>query len=360
MRIDAAKDRVDSGTHPSNEPWWRRVREPEAGEFEDPGARRGRFAYCGRVATTERRRRAFAVSVIGVVVLLSAIAGSAPAGRPEPDPSGASEAGKESERPGLPAGSVFRDCDICPEMVVVPAGSFAMGASPEEGGFFRWETPKHRVVIARPFAVGKYEVTFAEWDACLADGGCGGHLPFDWYWGRGRRPVTNVNWEDAKAYVRWLAQRTGRPYRLLSEAEWEYAARAGATGPYHFGSSISPDQANFDGRSNPPPRQPDRSKFRGKTVPVGSFPPNAFGLHDMHGNVGEWVEDCWHFGYVGAPTDGSAWMGGIRDGDCDVRALRGGSWWHQAGRVRTAGRISLGLRNRGHITGFRVARDLEP
>ena len=129
-------------------------------------------------------------------------------------------------------------------MVVVPAGSFRMGSPPGEEGRDDDEGPVHRVEIREPFAVGKHEVTFAEWDACVSSGGCGSYRPNDEGWGRGRRPVINVNWEDAKSYVSWLSRKSGEAYRLLSESEWEYAARAGTTGPFHFGSTISSDQAN--------------------------------------------------------------------------------------------------------------------
>ena len=153
------------------------------------------------------------------------------------------------------------------------------------------------MTIARPFAVGKFEVTFAEWDACLSGGGCS-HRPGDAGWGRGKRPVINVSWNDAKAYVAWLSRQTGRAYRLLSEAEWEYAARAGTTTPFSTGRTITSDQANFNSNRI--------GQYRQQTVPVGLFSANGFGLHDMHGNVAEWVEDCWHENYVGAPVDGSA------------------------------------------------------
>ena len=148
--------------------------------------------------------------------------------------------------------------------------------------------------------------------------------------------MINVSWEDAKAYLRWLSQRTSKPYRLLSEAEWEYAARAGTAGPYHFGSAISTDRANDNGARWGRPYKP--TEYRRKTVPVGSFPPNAFGLHDMHGNVWEWVEDCWHLDYRGAPADGSARIAG---GRCSLRVLRGGSWYSADSRVRSADRLSL-------------------
>ena len=300
---------------------------------------------------------------VPAILLLAAFAGPVAAGQPAPP----AKEGAGSDRPvagpanrgtaplGRLPGSAFRDCDICPEMVVVPAGSFAMGSPADEKLRMRREGPRHRVTIASPFAVGRYEVMFAEWDACLADGGCDGHRPFDWYWGRDRRPVTNVSWEDAKAYVHWLTHKTGRLYRLLSEAEWEYAARAGTTGPYHFGATISTDLANYNGSYW---RHSDRpNAYRGRTVPVGSFPPNAFGLHEVHGNLWEWVEDCRHKSYRGAPTDGSAWIAG---GRCSSRVLRGGSWYSSDDRVRSADRRFAALRNRGHGNGIRVARDLGP
>ena len=207
-----------------------------------------------------------------------------------------------SRRPG----EVFRDCGECPEMVVIPAGEFMMGSPDSEPGRDADEGPLRRVRIGYPLAVGKFEVTFAEWDACVSAGGCN-HRPNDKGWGRGSRPVVVVNWGDAQAYVKWLSRTTGQRYRLLSESEWEYAARAGTTTPLHTGSRITTAQANFSGN---------------QTVPVGRFGANLFGLHDMHGNVWEWVEDCWNRSYAGAPSDGSAW----RSGECSRRVLRGGSW----------------------------------
>ena len=229
-------------------------------------------------------------------------------------------------------------------MVVAPAGRFAMGSPESEEDRFDDEGPVHRVTIARPFAVGVYEVTFAEWDACVSGGGCDGYRPDDWGWGRGRRPVINVSWRDARAYVRWLSRKTGDEYRLLSEAEWEYVARAGTTGPYHPGSSLSPSQANYS------------ESGHGKTAPVGSYEANGFGLHDVHGNVWEWVEDCWHESYRGVPRDGSAWT----SGDCGRRVLRGGSWNLRPEFLRSANRnrFTAGYRHNGY--GFRVARTLTP
>ena len=213
-------------------------------------------------------------------------------------------------------GEVFRDCPSCPEMVVVPAGAFRMGSPASEAGRSDDEGPRHRVTL-RSFALGVTEVTFDEWDACVRGGGCGGRRPDDEGWGRGARPVINVSWEDARAYVRWLSRETGKSYRLPSEAEWEYAARAGTATPFHTGATISTDQANYADR---------------RTTLVGAFAPNAFGLYDVHGNVWEWVEDCWHDSYRGAPSDGTAWTAG---GDCSRRVLRGGSWDKGWGLRRT-------------------------
>jgi formylglycine-generating enzyme required for sulfatase activity len=195
-------------------------------------------------------------------------------------------------------------------------------------------------------------VTFDEWDACIAAGGCK-HRPGDEGWGRGRRPVINVSWNDAKEYVAWLSKTTGKSYRMLSEAEWEYAARAGTTTPFSTGETISTEQANYDG--NYTYAGGSKGTDRRKMVPVGSFKPNAFGLHDMHGNVWEWVEDPWHDSYKGAPTDGSAWA---KDGDRSRRILRGGSWGLDPRLIRSALRGRLDSVLRGNYLGFRVARSL--
>ena len=245
----------------------------------------------------------------------------------------------------------FRECDMCPEMVVVPAGSFLMGSPKSEVGHNEAEEPLHRVTIARAFAVGKYEVTFAEWDACVSAGGCkhnpeeGFGRPSDGSWGRGRQPVINVSWNDiAGEYLPWLSRTTGKTYRLLSEAEWEYAARAGTTTPFSTGPTITLGQANFF----------DGIDGRRKTVEVGSFQPNAFGLHDMHGNVWEWVQDCFNSNYNGAPADGSAWT----VGECDKRIPRGGAWQLDPKLLRSAERQYLKPSFRIHLLGFRVARTL--
>ena len=242
----------------------------------------------------------------------------------------------------LKPGDKFYHCDECPEMVVVPPGSFRMGSPLGEEGRNDDEGPVHRVTIDYMFAVGVYEVTFSEWDYCVKQGGCGGHKPGDEGWGRLDMPVINVSWEDAKAYLRWLSQETGDPYRLLTEAEWEYAARAGTTTPFHFGNTISTDQANY-------------GNSRGRTIAVGLLPPNKFGLHDVHGNVWEWVEDCWHPSYRRAPADGSAW---IARGDCSLRVLRGGSWYYEPRSPRSADRFWSNADLRCNSYGFRVALTL--
>ena len=241
--------------------------------------------------------------------------------------------------------SVFRDCNSCPEMVVVPAGSFMMG-SPDSGGW-KGERPAHRVTIPAPFAVGKYEVTFAEWDACRADGACWDYVN-DQGWGRRNRPVIDVKWVHARAYVRWLSRETGEQYRLLSEAEWEYVARAGSQTRYAWGDQIGRNRANCAGCGS---RWDDKS-----TAPVGSFAPNAFGLHDLHGNVSEWVEDCHHGSYVGAPSDGTAWT----RRDCSGHVARGGSWDSSPYGLRSASREGWNPGVDFDDLGFRVARTLAP
>ena len=236
---------------------------------------------------------------------------------------------------------------VAPEMVVIPAGSFRMGCVSGQDCGDR-ELPVHEVTIPEAFAVSVYEVTFAQWDACVLGGGCGGYRPDDVGWGRGTRPVINVSWEDAQAYVSWLSRQTGEVYRLLSESEWEYVARAGTSTAYSWGNAIGSNRANCDGCGS----QWDDSQ----TAPVGSFSANAYGVHDMHGNVWEWVEDCWNGSYAGAPSDGSAW----RSGDCSVRVLRGGSWYVNPRNLRSANRGRNTTGNRDFSNGFRVARTLTP
>ena len=263
---------------------------------------------------------------------------------PQTPPSGAGGAPGES----------FRDCDTCPPMVSVPAGSFLMGA-PESEPWSRDDERPQRTVSIPSFAMGAYEVTFAEWDRCVAEGGCGGYSPDDEGWGRGDRPVIIVSWDDAQLYVAWLSRKTGETYRLPTEAEWEYAARASTTSPFNTGGTISSQQANFDGRSGYPDGYNEGGLFRWQTVPVGSFASNAFGLHDVHGNVWEWVQDC--FGsYGNAPSDGRAAEGG----GCSDRVLRGGSWFSEPWFLRSANRDGVGSGYRDDGVGFRVVRTLAP
>jgi formylglycine-generating enzyme required for sulfatase activity len=273
------------------------------------------------------------------------------AARPAVPPAGASPQARPAVGvfPQAPAerapGTRFRDCAECPEMVVIPAGTFTMGSPSSEAGRYGDEGPQQTIRIPRSIAVGRFEVTFAEWDACVAGGGCGGHRPNDQGWGRGNRPAINVSWQDAQAYVSWLNQRVpGAGYRLLTEAEWEYAARAGTTTAYPWGSSIGRGNANCDGCGS----QWDNRQ----TGPVGSFAANAFGLHDMHGNVREWTQDCSRGDLNGQPSDGSAFT----SGSCGNRVLRGGSWDLTPSNLRSAGRFwgSPGLRF--YYIGFRVAR----
>ncbi|MEA2950027.1 MAG: hypothetical protein QOI40_5357, partial [Alphaproteobacteria bacterium] len=249
---------------------------------------------------------------------------------PPPEPSGAASA---------KAGDTFRDCPDCGEVVVVPAGSFQMGSASE------FENPVHNVKIEKPFAIGRHEVTFDEWDQCVEEGGCK-HRPDDRDWGRGDRPVINVSWLDAKTFVTWLSQKTGKTYRLPSEAEWEYAARGGATTPYWWGRDIGVRQANCRDCKTDSPQQ---------TLPVGSFKANQFGLFDTAGNAAEWVEDCWNDNYRGAPANGTAWQ----TGQCRLRVLRGGAFDSQARYLRSQSRFRYDSDVRFSANGFRVLRELQ-
>jgi formylglycine-generating enzyme required for sulfatase activity len=229
----------------------------------------------------------------------------------------------------------------CPEMVVVGQGKFMMGAPEGEDWSYADEGPQHEVTIAQPFAVSRFELTFDQWDACVRLGGCnpigGSRSP----WGSGKHPITDVSWDDAQHYAQWLSQLTGRRYRLLSEAEWEYAARGGTSSRYPFEGDASAldEYAWYSNNSN------------GKPHAVGDRKRNPFGLHDMFGNVWEWVEDCFHRNYEGAPTDGSAWSH-----DCVSHVVRGGSWKEPARHLRST--MRGGFYRRHPELGFRVARTL--
>ena len=232
-------------------------------------------------------------------------------------------------------------------MVVVPAGLYTMG------GERPFEQPQHTVTIAKAFAVSKYALTFIAWNACITGGGCDSYVPSDQDFGRQQRPVINVSWDDAQRYVSWLSEVTGKTYRLPSESEYEYAARADTTTTYPWGNDINPDgraMANCIGCG---------SKWDStQTAPVGSFPPNKFGLYDMAGNVFEWTEDCRHDRYDGAPTDGSGWLAD-NGGDCTNRVGRGGSFGSPSVELRSGGRYGFTVSNRSIYLGFRVARTLD-
>ena len=263
------------------------------------------------------------------------------------------------QRPTVRAiGDVFRDCPECPDMVILPPGSFLMGSVRRELDTAPGleEVPQHLVTIGQPIAVGRCEVTFAEWDACVADGGCNDYKPRDEKWGRGNRPVIHVDWDDVQSYVSWLSRKTGKPYRLLSEAEWEYAARAGTTTTNYWGDDNHPKSSAVCAYANV-----GRSTFscakngQDITVPVGSFRPNSFGLYDMIGNVQEWIADCWNGNYDGAPSDGRVWQ----QGDCTHRVTRGGSWKDYYTRYfRSASRQKSRASWRRNYIGFRVARTM--
>ena len=199
--------------------------------------------------------------------------------------------------------------------------------------------------------MGVYEVTFAEWDACVGGGGGGGHRPDDYGGGRGRQPVVDVSWEDAQQYVRWLSRETGEGYRLLSAEEWEYMARAGTQTGRYWGNDES-RQCSYANGDDDDVECSDG--FESSTAPVGSFRANAWGLYDVLGNVWEWTEDCWNDDYSGAPADGSA----RRTGDCSHRVLRGGSWDDWPGNLRSANRYWFSAGNRDSGLGFRVARTI--
>jgi formylglycine-generating enzyme required for sulfatase activity len=253
-------------------------------------------------------------------------------------PSGASAA-IETARKDMKAGELFTDCEGCPEMVVVPAGAFDMG-SPAE-----YENPPHRVTIAKPFAIGRYEVTFEQWDRCVEENGCKAQ-PDDRQWGRGNRPVINVSWDDAKAFASWLAQKTGQKYRLPTEAEWEYAARAGTTTPYWWGRELGWQEASC---------RECGTGLGQQTAPAGSYKANPFGVYDTAGNAAEWVEDCWNENYRNAPKDGSPWT----TGQCRLRVLRGGAYDSPAKAIRSTARFRYDSDVRYPANGFRVVRELQ-
>lgn len=281
--------------------------------------------------------------------------------------------GRDEIRP-IKAGSgvSFRDIGIGPEMLIVPAGEFLMGSPDDEPERGATESPRHKVIIPRPFAVGRHAITRGEFAAFVnasghkTEGGAyvwdGGNVKLDpaksWrdpgFAQDDSHPVVCVNWDDAQAYAKWLKESTEKDCRLLSEAEWEYAARAGRETPFWWGSSITPDQANYDGNYSYAGGK--KGEWRQKTVPVKSFEANPWGLYQVHGNAWEWCEDCWNGNYNGAPEDGSVWTAG----DCGRRVLRGGSWNYDPWFLRAAFRVGDATGSRFDFTGFRLARTLNP
>lgn len=238
--------------------------------------------------------------------------------------------GNKTDLISLPTGKTLK-------MVHIEPNKFLMGSPGWSQESWYDERPSHWVTIDYSFSVGIYAVTFAQWDAYAADGAYDDYRPDDEGWGREDRPVINVNWKDAQGYVQWLSEYTGDEYRLLSEAEWEYVARAGTKSSFYFGETISSDQANYAGQN--------------QTVPVGLFPMNEFGLYDVHGNVWEWTQDCYEDSYKGAPSDGSAWMPGKSE-----KVVRGGSWKVIPSYCRSAVRKSHDTGHRSNDVGFRIAR----
>ena len=257
-------------------------------------------------------------------------------------------------------GDVFRDCEVCPEMVVLPSGSFVIGAPDSEAGRWRNQGPQQQVTVDHAFAVGIYEVTFEEWHACVRASGCDAHEPDGRGWGRGRRPVINVRWNDAWRYADWLTGLTGEEYRLLSEAEWEYMARAGTQTTRYWGESLG-EQCRYAngygtfGFANYPISYMDPAGCQDRqatTASAATDRPNGFGLYDVLGNVEEWVDDCWKESYEGAPMDGSPWY----EGDCTRQMSRGGFWHDAPELLRSAGRNWAAAGRRLPYKGFRLAR----
>ncbi|RJG07862.1 hypothetical protein D3870_05555 [Noviherbaspirillum cavernae] len=266
---------------------------------------------------------------------------------PKPAPEQASPAPKAAPPPDKPAAASARvselnDCAGCPAMVALPGGTFTMGSTTGDPS----EKPPRRVTISTPFAIGKYEVTVEQWNACIEAGECprnGGNPNSQ----PKNTPVRDVSWDDAQKYVKWLSKTSGHSYRLPTEAEWEYAARGGTSTQYWWGEQMRKGTANCKDCGEP--WQQD------SPAPVGSFAPNPFGLYDMNGSVWEWVSDCWHNSYKGAPADARAWD----DPNCRIRVIRGGSWREGASYMPSSTRFKYDANVRQSQNGFRVARDMK-
>lgn len=246
------------------------------------------------------------------------------------------------EKPKAPVAGVSqtKDCATCPDLIVLPAGTYTMGSNTSDPS----EKPAHRVTLAAPFAIGKYEVTVDQWNACVTAGACQKVGDDN---RTGNAPVRDVSWDDAQQYLKWLGTQSGKTYRLPTEAEWEYAARGGTTSKFWWGEQMRKGMANCKDCGEP--WQQDGP------APVGSFGANAFGLHDVNGSVWEWVSDCWHNSYKGAPATGGAW----EDPNCRVRVIRGGSWREGASYMPVTTRFKYDASVRHSQNGFRVARDTQ-
>lgn len=263
---------------------------------------------------------------------------------------------EEGSAPGQPeyAGEFFKDCSFCPDMRALDGGTFMMGSAPGEAGRTNEEGPIRQITIPGRYAIGTREVTNAQWDACVADGGCASYTPPDHGWGRDRKPVVSVSFEDAAAYTQWLSAKTGETYRLPSEAEWEYAARAGADTAFSFGSALQPTNANYDARYAYRGR---KGEWRGEPTVAGTFEPNEFGLFDMHGNVWEWTQDCFVPSLDGIAVNGAP-RTQTQNGTCTARVLKGGAWNTGGWRLRSGHRIGKNAAAREFDNGFRVVREL--
>jgi formylglycine-generating enzyme required for sulfatase activity len=285
-------------------------------------------------ASQNRRTRVFAVAAIGAAFLLWLIGGT----------TWLWQKGYTVDQAALKIESLVHSIHVPPQMEQIPGGTFQMGDVEKLGE--SWQNPVHPVMI-KPFSMGKYEVTFEEYDAFAI--ATGRRLSEDQGWGRERRPVINVTWDDAKAYAAWLSAETGKRYRLPSESEWEYAARSGAKQEAWAGTSKESDLDHY---------AVSLQNSGNHTAEVGTKQANAFGLHDLSGNVGEWVEDCAHGTYERAPSDGSGWLE-ADEGDCNLRVIRGGSWLYAPVFLRVSSRNGSNADFRTSGIGFRLAQDSE-
>jgi formylglycine-generating enzyme required for sulfatase activity len=267
-----------------------------------------------------------------------------PQPQPQPPPSRPADRIRPAPAPAAgPAGSVatLKDCDVCPLMVALSPRPFTMGSNDSDPS----ERPAHKVALHAPFAIGKYEVTVGQWNQCVRASVCPampslGNVPDN-------LPMRDVSWDEAQLYLKWLSTVSGKPYRLPTEAEWEYAARGGTTTRYWWGNEMKGGNSSCQGCGEPWSAE--------RPPPAGSFPANPYGLNDMNGSVWEWVQDCWHSTYKGAPDDGSAWV----DGSCQARVIRGGSWRENGTYMLSTTRFKYDASVRQSQNGFRVARSLD-